>query len=490
MDWGFLKNSDIESPKTWLQTLEVLESHQMQIEEKDQTSATDIFFRYFDSGILEYIAEETNKYARQKLQKPNLSNRESQWKEINKDDILRYMIVLLIMSIIDLPTIAMYWEESYMFSTCVSRLISRNQFQNITKYLHLADDYSTTPILERNRISKIEPFLEKLINKWQINFETSKVLVIDECVAQFKGRILFLQYNPMKHHKWGLKFFALADSRTCYLYKVILYTGKQFPLSNNTTLATEAVLSLLSGDEYKGKEIFMDNFYTSTDLFNYLEMNKIGATGTVNARKRCFSPLLKPIKLKKGEKCSFIQGNNTIVAWKDKRLVTMISNIYTGNLMQRTVRGKHKMKPEMIFNYNDNKHGLDKVDQMLSYNSYSRKNYKWWHAIFYYLFDITIINASIVYFNDSSASKTSSKILSFRSELVDELMTMLLLKSCKSLKITHYPFVLSSKDKKECAWCQRSRESGKKNVTRTIYKCLECNKHLCPFPCFSMYHNS
>ena len=26
LDWGFLKNSDIEFPKTWLQTLEVLET--------------------------------------------------------------------------------------------------------------------------------------------------------------------------------------------------------------------------------------------------------------------------------------------------------------------------------------------------------------------------------------------------------------------------------------------------------------------------------
>ena len=138
------------------------------------------------------------------------------------------MIILLIMSIIILPTITVYWEENYIFSTCVSRLMSHNKFQNIKKYLYLADNYSPTPILNKNRISKIELFFMKLVDKQQINFEMSKTLVIDDFIAQFKGHIIFMQYNPLKHYKGGFIFIGLADSRTGYLYKVILYTGKPF----------------------------------------------------------------------------------------------------------------------------------------------------------------------------------------------------------------------------------------------------------------------
>ena len=63
-----------------------------------------------------------------------------------------------------------------MFSTCVSMLMSGNKFQNITKYLHLAYYYFATPILEKIEISKIEPFLKKLVDRWQIKIEMNKTL--------------------------------------------------------------------------------------------------------------------------------------------------------------------------------------------------------------------------------------------------------------------------------------------------------------------------
>ena len=81
------------------------------------------------------------------------------------------------------------------------------------------------------------------------------------------------------------------------------------------------------------------------------------------------------------------------------------------------------MKPEIIFKYNDNKHGVDKVDPILSYNSYSRKNYKQWETILFYIFDITIMNASIVYFNGNSASKNHPKYYHSVHKLVSYLCT-------------------------------------------------------------------
>ena len=94
-----------------------------------------------------------------------------------------------------------------------------------------------------------------------------------------------------------------------------------------------------------------------------------------------------------------------------------------------------------------------------------------WQAIFYYIFDMKIINASIVYFNSSSASNNSSEILSFCHELINEFMTILSLKSCKNQKINH---------KKECAWCQKIENVGKRMLSKLFTYVLNAiNIYVC-----------
>jgi len=39
-------------------------------------------------------------------------------------------------------------------------------------------------------------------------------LAIDESVIKFKGRVSFRQYMPSKPTRWGIKQFALCESKT------------------------------------------------------------------------------------------------------------------------------------------------------------------------------------------------------------------------------------------------------------------------------------
>ena len=73
---------------------------------------------------------------------------------------------------------------------------------------------------------KLRPLLEYLIPRFQNVFTPNREIAVDESMIGYKGRLSFLQYMPKKPKKWGMKAWALADSKTGYIWNWKLYTGK------------------------------------------------------------------------------------------------------------------------------------------------------------------------------------------------------------------------------------------------------------------------
>jgi len=62
---------------------------------------------------------------------------------------------------------------------------------------------------------------------------------------------------------------------------------------------------------------------------------------------------------------------------------------------------KPKIIPKSISEYNKYKGNIDKLDQMLSYYSFSNRFLKWYKKVFVYLLDIAVYNSHIIYNRDS-----------------------------------------------------------------------------------------
>ena len=81
-------------------------------------------------------------------------------------------------------------------------------------------------------------------------------------------------------------------------------------------------------------------------------------------------------KLKKGQWIWACDNEITVNKWKDKREVISISNAHFPELVEVTNRnGKKKIKPNVIKDYNEGMSGVDRSDQMLSYNSSLKNHY-------------------------------------------------------------------------------------------------------------------
>ena len=60
-------------------------------------------------------------------------------------------------------------------------------------------------------------------------------------------------------------------------------------------------------------------------------------------------------------------------------------------------RGTVKVKPVVVQDYNIHMLGVDKLDQLMSYYSFLHKSVKWWRKVFFWILEVAVINAYIVY---------------------------------------------------------------------------------------------
>lgn len=159
-------------------------------------------------------------------------------------------------------------------------------------------------------------------------------MCIDESIVEWKGRLSFKQFIPSKQHRFGIKLFVLCDCQSGYILDFLVYIGaqSQIDLIQSLGISGSVVTTLLKLYFYKGHIIFLNNWYTSPTLFQYMSRKKLGASGTAKLNRKGMPKFYT--KLKSGECVVAVAKKFRILAlkWRDKRDVLMLSSIH-----------KHKM---------------------------------------------------------------------------------------------------------------------------------------------------
>ena len=100
------------------------------------------------------------------------------------------------------------------------------------------------------------------------------------------GRLSFKPYILSKRARSAVKLFSLCED-SGYLWNSFVYLGKttinenQHQLERRNGKSGIVVTSLLSDILGLGCKLFVDNWYASEALFDYLYENKTCAVGTV-----------------------------------------------------------------------------------------------------------------------------------------------------------------------------------------------------------------
>ena len=153
-----------------------------------------------------------------------------------------------------------------------------------------------------------------------------------------------------------------------------------------------------------------------------------------------------------------------------------------------------KKLPEMVDDYNHHMMGVDRMDQMMSYYSFQRKSIKWWRKVFFWVMEVMVNNAHVIY----KAHTTTSRKLTmkeFRRELAVELCRNVVRSetgvlchdhTLERLHGRHFPDKISKR--KDCRVCSDRNPGGARRVVNTV--CATCSEKpaLCLGECFRIYH--
>jgi hypothetical protein len=93
---------------------------------------------------------------------------------------------------------------------------------------------------------------------------------------------------------------------------------------------------------------------------------------------------VKNTKLNKGEHCGQHSGDVAVLAWQDKKRVTMISTYHKDDMCVVVNKANRvQSEPMVVYDYNVNMLGVDLKDQMLQpYLLERKKSTKWYLKLF------------------------------------------------------------------------------------------------------------
>lgn len=477
-------------------------------------SFLDYFTLLFDAALMDIIVSETNSFF-QFSGGVAVATRYSpvqRWKDVDIADMYVFLALTLLMPMAKKHAIRDYWKkDAAIYMPVFGKFMSRDRYQLILRFLHFCDNNN----IDRNDpMFKIRLVFDNLTEKFRKLYKPHQKLVIDESLVLFRGRVGFRQYIRTKRHRFGLKIFVLCDCRRGCVLDMILYTGQGTDIQKNDPLGVSgAVVREMMGSYVgKGHIMYLDNWYTSPMLCQYLHENVTGTCGTVKETRKHMPKL--PDKQKKGDCVRKNCKNSLAIKWKDKRSVTLLSTLHKGEMVDsgKTTRGGNViMKPDAVLDYNFNMRLVDKSDMMIGDVECIRKTVKWYKKLFFHLVDVCTLNSYLYYkaktqktvplrtFVETLALQllekygTVARYFPGRAATVASQPDRLLGRDYVARHhLTYIPLVSQAQRKtrshgqKQCTVCSKTTRRARK-TKKTCFMCRECEAPLC-VECFVEYH--
>lgn len=378
--------------------------------------------------------------------------------------------------------------------------MSRNRFVFLINNLRFDSLLSRNDRSARDRLAPIREIFEYFVQNCQNIYNSTENLTLDEELIAFRGRCGFRQYIPSKPAKYGIKMYALVDSKTFYTLNLEIYCGKQpenspYEVSNKPFDVVKRLTSPVSGSS---KNITMDNFFTSLEAARYLlDNDKLTLVGTLRANKTCIPQIFKERREEHTSLFGF-QKDVTLVSYapKPRKMVYLLSTLHHEADIDSDT--EEQQKPEIITYYNKTKSGVDVVDKLSRTYDVSRNSKRWPLTIFFSLLNHAGINAMIVYIlNNRTQTATNTRnhfIRELGLRLIDDHLKLRksnvrLTKELREKLHRHLnepatiqtPVVEQGK-KVRCQICPRNKDKKTKNrcTKCSIAICMEHCNFICP----------
>ncbi|XP_031617441.1 piggyBac transposable element-derived protein 4-like [Contarinia nasturtii] len=363
-------------------------------------SIKDAFLLFFPSPVENIILKNSNAYAKATYGENAI--------EIDSNLLHAYIAVLILAGVYRSKNENLVDLFDGEYGRPIFRAImSKKTFQYMSRVMRFDDVMNRRQQKSTDKFAPIRDLFDKWSELLPDFYNPSECVTVDEQLLGFRGRCKFRQYMPSKPEKYGIKFWQLVCSKTCYVWKIQPYLGKAVGVdSAEKGQGARVVLDLIGG--LKGHNVTMDNFFSSYELGQKLLSKGLTMVGTMRKNKRSIPP-----KLLECKKVPLYQS--TFAFTKDTTLVSYVGRKNKCTILQSTMHSSNdvgsgdKKLPEIIEYYNKTKGGVDTVDKMLSCYSCKRKTNRWPMVVFSNIIDISALNAFVIFKEVSPNWQTTQK---------------------------------------------------------------------------------
>ena len=274
--------------------------------------------------------------------------------------------------------------------------MSLKRFKQISRVLRFDDKESRAGRRAKDKLAPIREVFDLWVETLPKSFVAKESVTVDEQLVAFRGRCSFRQFMKSKPAKYGLKLWILCDSSTSYALNVQVYTGRRDGEQVERNQGQRIVHDLVEVIRGTGRNVTVDNFFTSVTLARQLQAKKLSLVGTMRSNKREIPPEFLASKDRPVYSSIFGHQNQlTLVSYvpKKNKAVIVLSSMHT----DAGISDRPDKKPEIIMWYNQTKGGVDTLDQMVSTYSTKRMTRRWPMVIFYDMLDICAVNSFVLW---------------------------------------------------------------------------------------------
>ncbi|XP_052396147.1 uncharacterized protein LOC127944300 [Carassius gibelio] len=239
----------------------------------------------------------------------------------------------------------------------------RNRFQDIMRHLRFDDRSNQSDRAKTEKFAAISSVWGSFVTNCITSYNPGLHITVDVQLFPSKTRCHFLQYIATKPDKFGIKFWVAYDLKSKYICNVLPYLGKDASRPSGVRPSENVVMRLMEPFLDKGRNVTMDNFFTSLSLAHKLLSQKTTILGTVN--KICREIPQSARHTDRNEFTTQVFSTTaamlTAYAPKRKKTVYILSSIHSMIQTDNTT----KRKPNTVTLYNTTKCGVDVMDQMV-----------------------------------------------------------------------------------------------------------------------------
>ena len=391
----------------------------------------DAFDKFFTAEVLEMIVTQTNARAAIELSREHHAKLISDWKELDKDEVTKFILILLLMSMKRLPAIRDYWRRDWLGVPLVGRIMSRRRFEQIKHCLMVANP--TPEENEADKLAKTRPFLDLVKTIIQDNYAAGVDQSLDESQIKCGHRHCRFGYRGKSHKPLSdyINSIAANDSSSGYAYTF------KIDLRIKGQKIADHVMDILDDypDEGKGFKFWTDRLYTTID--NMARARKEHGAFLCGTIKSDAGPHRTEIaaekqKLQDGEyiwQCADLPIPINFFLWRDsaEKGSWFASTFHDSksDVVRRRKRGHEtnlrKNCPKCAKEYNENMGACDRCNALrASYTMHLTHKQRWYMSLFYYGLDILFVD-SFIYYRDGATDGNKFSQKKYRIKVIEAL---------------------------------------------------------------------